>query len=114
MTNDLYKTVELATEWLDRKNGTSITEKTMRLFKLAEETGEVAQAWIGYTGQNPRKGHTHTLDDVVGELADVVMTALVAMRSLGADPRQVMDRCEEKAAARLLASPEGLGQGHAA
>jgi NTP pyrophosphatase (non-canonical NTP hydrolase) len=102
LTTDLYEAVQLAADWLDRENGTTGAEKTMRLFKLAEEAGEVAKAWIGYTGQNPRKGHTHTLDDVVGELADVVMTALVAMRSLGADPQQVMGECVAKVVARSV------------
>ncbi|GAA2930935.1 MazG-like family protein [Kitasatospora cinereorecta] len=32
----------------------------LRMLKLSEEVGEVAQAVIGVTGQNPRKGVTHS------------------------------------------------------
>lgn len=67
----------------------------MRILKLAEETGEVAQAWIGYIGQNPRKGCTNSLLDVVDELADAALTALVAIQSLGYAP---MEHLSERAA----------------
>lgn len=50
-----------------------------RLFKVAEESGEVAQAFIGFIGANKRKGVTHTEEDVAKELADVVVTAMVAL-----------------------------------
>ncbi|MEV6502377.1 MazG-like family protein [Streptomyces prunicolor] len=64
----------------------------LRMLKLSEEVGEVAQAVIGATGQNPRKGVTHTWDDVQAELCDVVITALVALRTLTPDTRQVFTR----------------------
>jgi NTP pyrophosphatase (non-canonical NTP hydrolase) len=46
--------------------------------KLAEETGELAEAIIGVTAQNPRKGQTHTYEDVDKELLDIATTALGA------------------------------------
>lgn len=49
-----------------------------RLAKVAEECGEVIAAYIGFTGQNPRKGVTHTGQDVESELLDVALTALLA------------------------------------
>lgn len=49
-----------------------------RLSKVAEEGGEVIRAYIGVTGQNPRKGVTHTMDDVRAELLDTAITALAA------------------------------------
>ena len=64
----------------------------LRMLKLSEEVGEVAQAVIGVTGQNPRKGVTHSWEDVQGELCDVVITALVALRTLTPDTRQVFTR----------------------
>lgn len=57
-----------------------------QLDKVYEEVGEVAEAWIGCRGKNPRKGVTHTKEDVAKELADVVMTSLLAIRMLGFDP----------------------------
>lgn len=61
-----------------------------RTAKLAEECGEVMQAVIGATGDNPRKGHTHTYADVNSELADVILTALCAMftTTLQSDPNR--------------------------
>lgn len=49
-----------------------------RIAKVAEECGEVIAAYIGATGQNPRKGYTHTQVDVATELLDVALTALAA------------------------------------
>ncbi|MFJ2391501.1 MazG-like family protein [Streptomyces sp. NPDC087843] len=64
-------------------------ELLLRILKLSEEVGEVARAVIGATGQNPRKGTTHTWDDVRAELCDVVITGLVALRTLAPDAREV-------------------------
>ncbi|MFF2994680.1 MazG-like family protein [Streptomyces sp. NPDC057950] len=72
----------------DRAND-SREELLLRILKLSEEVGEVAQAVIGATGQNPRKGTTHTWDDVRSELCDVVITGLVALRTLAPDAREV-------------------------
>lgn len=49
-----------------------------RIAKVQEECGEVIAAYIGVTGQNPRKGVTHTPYDVETELLDVALTALCA------------------------------------
>ncbi|WP_129309447.1 MazG-like family protein [Streptomyces sp. L2] len=63
----------------------------LRILKLSEEVGEVAEAVIGATGQNPRKGVTHTWDDVQSELCDVAITALVALRTLTPEARAVFE-----------------------
>jgi NTP pyrophosphatase (non-canonical NTP hydrolase) len=44
----------------------------MRLLKLTEEVGEVADAFIGMHGLNGRKGVCRTRDDLLAELADAV------------------------------------------
>jgi NTP pyrophosphatase (non-canonical NTP hydrolase) len=49
-----------------------------RVLKLQEEVGEVAEAVIGFVGANKRKGFTSE-DLVPKELADVVITAMVAL-----------------------------------
>ncbi|MFH7335963.1 MazG-like family protein [Streptomyces hygroscopicus] len=64
----------------------------LRILKLSEEAGEVAEAVIGATGQNPRKGITHTWDDVQAELCDVAITALVALRTLTPEAGEVFER----------------------
>lgn len=51
----------------------------LRLMKLNEEVGEVAEAYIGTLGANKRKGQSHEPVDVASELCDVVITAMVAL-----------------------------------
>ncbi|WP_393099211.1 MazG-like family protein [Streptomyces sp. LN325] len=107
---DLWDSIDRLHEWLDtgrsregrtpdgltqdgRANDGRVNdgreELLLRILKLSEEVGEVAQAVIGATGQNPRKGTTHTWDDVRSELCDVVITGLVALRTLAPDAREV-------------------------
>jgi len=50
-----------------------------RILKLTEEVGEAAEAFIGLRGLNSRKGLCRTRDDLLAELADVIITAAVAM-----------------------------------
>lgn len=69
-------------KYLNEKNLVTREELGLRIIKLSEEVGEVSAAWIGYTGQNPRKGITHSKEDVVKELLDVAVTALVAAESI--------------------------------
>lgn len=62
-----YKDQPLAQDWA-------------RLAKVAEELGEAIQAFIGVTGQNPRKGFTGSEDDVDKELVDVALTAILCLQ----------------------------------
>jgi NTP pyrophosphatase (non-canonical NTP hydrolase) len=84
-TWDLFADVADITAWLDGSNPTGPHEDSMRVLKLVEEAGEAAAAYIGMVGQNPRKGVTHTLDDLLSELADVALTALCAMQHFTQD-----------------------------
>ncbi|MCP9965702.1 NUDIX domain-containing protein [Actinomadura madurae] len=58
------------------------------VMKLAEEVGEVAEAYIGMTGGNPRKGIHKTVTDVLDELADVLLATAVPMVDLAGGPDQ--------------------------
>ncbi len=98
---ELLAVARAAAAWLDAHNGRGQEEVTHRILKLVEEVGEVAEARIGQLGQNPRKGVTHTRDDVAAELADVVITALVALQSLEVDPATILTRKAEAVALRL-------------
>ncbi|WUH94583.1 MazG-like family protein [Streptomyces sp. NBC_00433] len=91
-TPDSWPVIARLVAWLDANNGRTPQEITLRLLKLSEETGEVAQAWIGTLGQNPRKGTTHTREDVVDELCDVIVTAMVAMTSITDTPGDAFAR----------------------
>jgi hypothetical protein len=68
--------------WLDVANGRGPHEIAVRVMKIAEETGEAISAYIGLTGQNPRKGVTADPDDLAVELCDVVLAALVALATI--------------------------------
>ncbi|MGW0914039.1 MazG-like family protein [Streptomyces sp. NPDC002784] len=87
---DLWSGIDELWSWLEANRPLDGREAMLlRMLKLSEEVGEVAEAVIGATGQNPRKGVTHTWDDVQAELCDVVITALVALRTLTPDTREV-------------------------
>jgi NTP pyrophosphatase (non-canonical NTP hydrolase) len=105
MTDPIWPAVSAARAWLDEANGTDRAELTMRILKLTEESGEAAAAWIGLVGTNPRKGITHTREDVAAELADVAITALVAIESLGLDAREALNACADKVRHRLAQNP---------
>lgn len=107
---DLWTSVDDLWTWLDANRAHGGQEGLLlRMLKLSEEVGEVAQAVIGATGQNPRKGVTHTWEDVQGELCDVVITALVALRTLTPDTREVFTRHLAKVTARSL-GPSAVGE----
>ncbi|WP_412539089.1 MazG-like family protein [Longispora sp. K20-0274] len=109
MDDTLRRGVARSVAWLDRHNGRDQAELTLRILKVTEEAGEAAGAWIGTIGQNPRKGVTHTRRDVADELADVVLTALVAIGSLGFDPGEVLGDCVRKVADRFDDPEPGPG-----
>ncbi len=56
-----------------------------QVLKLAEEVGEAAEALTGMRGLNRRKGVHRTSDDLLDELADVIITAAVAMTAVTGD-----------------------------
>ena len=74
----IWDAVAASRAWLDEHNGDAEPELGLRILKIVEEAGEAAAAWIGTLGQNPRKGITHSRQDVADELGDVAFTALVA------------------------------------
>ncbi len=98
-----WGTIAELVAWLDRENGRTPEELMLRLLKIGEEFGEVAAAYIGMTGQNPRKGTTHTQQDVADELGDVIVTAMVALASLVDDPERVFTAKLRRIADRVRA-----------
>lgn len=105
---ELWTTVDALWSWLESDQPVTGREGLLlRMLKLQEEVGETAQAVIGATGQNPRKGVSHTWEDVQSELCDVVITALVALRSLTPEPERVFTRHLERVAGRSLGADEG-------
>jgi hypothetical protein len=78
-TFNVFAEIEAVNAWLDQ-NPRNPHEDSMRVMKVGEEFGEAVAAYIGMTGQNPRKGVTHTESDLMAELADVAITALCAIQ----------------------------------
>ncbi|WP_326599385.1 MazG-like family protein [Streptomyces sp. NBC_01803] len=90
MDNTAWDTVEQLVKWLDAESpDPPATTRLMRVLKLSEEVGEVAEAVIGATGHNPRKGDSHTWEDVQRELCDVILTGMVALNTLTPDARKL-------------------------
>ncbi|WP_030236673.1 MazG-like family protein [Streptomyces sp. NRRL S-350] len=104
-----WKQVESLVGWLDDAvpAGMSRSEvQLLRILKITEEAGEVAEAVTGAMGGNPRKGRSHTWEDVQEELADVVVTAMVALHTVSGDGETALnDRL------RRLVSRAGLAPG---
>ena len=83
--------------------------------KLAEELGEVTTALGGWLGENPRKGVTHTLENVLEELLDVAACALGAYEFLTdhegrsvADLHVLVLRKQEQLAAAIRTAVEDV------
>ena len=92
----IWTLVPAARRWLDAANGADDAELTCRMLKVAEEAGEVASAWIGHARAEPPQGrHPHPRGRRA-ELADVVITALVAIESLGLDARATLEATAAK------------------
>lgn len=84
--------------WIDAGNDHRDPESVTwgRVSKIAEELGEVISAFIGATGQNPRKGVTGDMGDVMDELLDVAITALGAYEHLDGHRGQSITDLENK------------------
>lgn len=90
--------------WIDSHQGGRDPEAITwgRLSKITEEAGEVISAFIGYTGQNPRKGRYASDQDVVAELLDVAVTALGAVEHLTGNQGEAMTLFDAKVRAVWL------------
>lgn len=90
MHDDGWPSVRIIAEALIDIYGAGPFQDSMRILKLSEEVGEAAQAYIGFMGQNPRKGNTHTREDVAHELCDVIITAAVALYNFTDSPKELL------------------------
>lgn len=79
----------------DAAQGTPNVVTLLRVLKIGEEFGEVAEAMRGVMGTDPREGAPRTWEDVHNELCDVILTAMVALASCTPDAQKVFeDRLE--------------------
>jgi len=70
----------------------------IRILKLTEEVGEVAEALIGMRGINSRKGTCRSRDDLLAELSDVIITAAVAMSGITGNVDQARSHLDRRLA----------------
>lgn len=108
-----WQLVQLVDQYLDdnvsnQYRGEPLAQSAMRVGKIAEELGEAMSAFIGLTGQNPRKGYTHSTADLLDELADIALTALLAIQHFTkntSETRGVIRSSMAKLESRLFSDP---------
>lgn len=93
MDGTAWDGVERLRDWLDAEASPAAAGdvKLLRVLKIGEEFGEVAEAVHGALGANPRKGASHTWDDVHKELCDVIVTSMVALASCTPDAQKLLE-----------------------
>lgn len=90
MDDEAWDVIDGLAAWLERSSSLPPEMQTvLQIMKITEEAGEVAEAVIGVTGQNPRKGFSHDWKDVEAELCDVIVTAMVALTRVNPRARDV-------------------------
>lgn len=105
VTTDLADALATVSRWIDEAPANAARDPEAatwgRLAKVAEESGEVIAAYIGATGQNPRKGVTHSAGDVREELLDVALTALAAYEHMTGNQGTCLQALREHTEQRL-------------
>ncbi len=105
MDQEIWGTIDQLVQWLDEESPVAPEfSRLLRVLKISEEAGEVAEAIHGVMGSNPRKGNSHTWEDVQKELCDVILTAMVALRTVTPDAGKVFDEQLGRVAERSLRS----------
>ena len=103
--DEMDRRFQVTSDWLDDANAHRDPEARTwgRLAKVSEECGEVVDAYIGATGQNPRKGVTNGMDEVATELLDVALTAMAAYHHVrpGSSPMRDFEEHLAKRMARV-------------
>jgi hypothetical protein len=102
--------IKIIDEWLDgavseQYKFQKLAQDWARISKVSEELGEAIQCFIGATGQNPRKGVINDIDDVLEELADTAITAILAIQHFTKDVDQTGDIMNTKLASILKRVP---------
>ncbi len=90
-----------------RYKNQSLAQDWARVAKVCEEAGEVIQAYINYTGQNPRKGECGTLREVLLTLGDTALSAIFGIQHFTQNAETTAEVLEEqlqKAVGRIKAS----------
>lgn len=95
--------------WIDDSYDSRVDPETVhwrRVAKVAEEAGEAVSALGGFVGENPRKGYTHSREDVTRELLDTAVAALGAVEHLYGNTGRALELLDDHIAA--VAARAGL------
>lgn len=100
--DELAGIVEWLDAWLDDNVSEpykqhSLAQDFARVAKVSEEAGEAIDAFIGWTGQNPRKGNYATREDLLNELADVALTGIYAIQHFTKGSNETLARLLDRA-----------------
>ncbi|AZM47391.1 hypothetical protein DMB38_17735 [Streptomyces sp. WAC 06738] len=88
--DETWTTIERLCAWLDDESPVQgRTGRLLRILEVGEAYGEVAASVHGLMGADPRKGKTHTIDDVCAALCEVIVTSMVALASISGDASEV-------------------------
>jgi len=98
---DLFADVADITAWLDARE--DLTDED-HVLKIGAELGEAIDALAGMKGKSRRKGVTHTLEQVLEELADVILAAACTIEHLQPGEGAVRGALERKVAAIIARS----------
>ncbi|MEW1616538.1 MULTISPECIES: MazG-like family protein [unclassified Streptomyces] len=106
MEDTTWLRVEQLRHWLDTNSAPELTgdARLWRVLKISEEVGEVAEAMHGATGANPRKGASHTWDDVHKELCDVIVSSMIALATCTPGARRLLDERLQHLVDRVMPS----------
>lgn len=92
--------LEEISDWIDdfpvNRDADPLAAFLLRYIKVFEEAGEMVGNIIGMTGQNPRKGVTSSLEEVLDEAADTALTILGAIESATGNRGESFGRLFEK------------------
>ncbi|MDT0306190.1 MazG-like family protein [Streptomyces sp. DSM 44917] len=103
MDSAAWETIGRLVAWLDAHSAhPPEVRRLLRVLKIQEEAGEVAEAVHGAMGSNPRKGASHTWADVEKEVCDVILTGMVTLATLSPDARAVFESHLRRVADRSL------------
>ncbi|MFI1951456.1 MazG-like family protein [Streptomyces xinghaiensis] len=94
-------------KWLDEEvaDASPADVRLLRVLKIGEEYGEVAEALHGALGANPRKGRSHSWTDVEKELVDTIVTAMVALDTIAPDARHTFEERLDALVDRVIPAP---------
>ncbi|WP_413808082.1 MazG-like family protein [Streptomyces sp. OE57] len=109
MAERTWEQVGRIRKWLDEEapDATPADVRLLRVLKVGEEYGEIAEALHGALGANPRKGHSHSWQDVEKELVDLIVTGMVALDTIAPDARQTFEERLDALVDRVIPAPQG-------